>query len=800
MGYLADVALFPLLFWLLAGGCGLLAERLTGTRLPVQLVAPLGFAVLIVVSQFTTWVGAIAPLTPIVLALLALVGYVLARTSLRARWAARGPWWWLAPAAAIAVYVLVAAPEIVAGRPTFSGYLLDTTGAVQLSGAERLLHYGHSFSGPPAYGSTLAAYFGNGYPSGGHSVLASVGWLSGQNLIWLYSIYQALELSMLALVLVFLARRAGLRKLPAAVTGVVAAVPALLYAYALMGSIKEITALPMLVLMGALIACARRLRAAVGLRAVLPFGLAAAAALDSIGIAASPWVGLFGLFALCAAVPIATRRDVRPWLLGGVGLVLATGILGLPTTGPLGKTLKLAEGVSNSNSLAAADPGNLLRPLKFIQALGVWLGETHRVEPRYLNQTYILLGIVGVCLALGLVHLLRRRSWSLLAFVAGALIAWWFAHRHGTEWTDAKLLVILTPTLVFLAMVGAFGLLERGRPEGWALAAVLAVGVLASDALLYHATNLAPTGRYEELAEIGERYAGKGPTLVPDFDEYSLYLLRKTEVDMPGAAYSGAFEFEPGSGKSYGHSYDLDQLTLSSVERFKTIVMRRSPAWSRPPGNYGRVWQGRYYSVWRRQGPAPAAHFPLGEGGWEPASKPSCKSVAQVALAARRLDARIDYSPRPPNVSMNLGLASHSANVEPSVDLEGRPELNFSGPGRVEGGVRITTPGRYVLWLGGTLDRPMSVYVDGRLAGAPSQQSGDDGTTIYVTTLTLSAGHHAIALVRHGGDLGPDDALSTGVDGVVFEPYSATPQPVDSVAAAQWRSLCGQSLDWIEIA
>lgn len=800
MAYLAAVVLFPLLFWVLAGGCGLLAERLTGAALPPQLVPPVGFAALVVVSQFTTWVGAIAPLTPIVLAVLAIAGYAVARDSLRARWAERGRWWWLAWAVPLAVYVIVAAPEIVAGRVTFSGYLLDTTGAIQISGAERLLQHGHAFSGPPAYGTTLAAYFGNAYPSGGHSVLAAVGWLSGQNLIWLYSVYQALEISMLALVLVFLARRAGLRSAPAAATGVIAAVPALLYAYALMGSIKEISALPSIVLMGALVACARRLRLAAGPRAALPFGLAAAAALDAIGLAAAPWVGLFGLFALLAAVPLSgLRRDWRPVIVGGVSLVVAVGVLGLPTVGPLGKTLKQAESVSNSSATAAADPGNLLRPLKFIQALGVWLGESHRVEPRYVNQTYVLLGIVGVCLALGLFHLLRRRSWAVLAFVAGSLIAWWFLHRHGTEWTDAKLLVILSPTLVFVAMVGAFGLVARGRMEGWLLAAALAVGVLASDALLYHATNLAPTGRYEELASIGERFAGKEPTLAPDFDEYSLYLLRKTGIDIPGVAYAGPFEFVPGSARLYGHSYDLDQLTLPSVERFQTIVMRRSPAWSRPPSNYHEVYSGSYYTVWERGGSSPAVHVGLG-GGWRASAVPSCREVAQIARRAAQEHRQLIYSPRPLNIEADLASAAHSANVRPVPDLEGRPNLTFAGPGHVEGGFDVPRAGRYVVWLGGTVDRPMHVYIDGREVGAPSRQSGGDGTVIRVAAVQLAAGHHVFRLARGGGDLLPDDALSTGIDGFVLEPVGADESPVETAAPSAWRTLCGRPLDWIELS
>src|SRR5271163_3821316 len=232
MEFLAVIVLFPLLFWGLSCGCGLLLERLTGARLPALLLLPLVFGVLIVVSQFTTWWGPTAPLTPLVLLALALAGFVLGRRELRERWRGRPGGWWWGVGAAVATYAIVAAPILVAGRVTFTGYLLDTTGAIQIAGAERLLHHAHHFStGLPAYGTTLEAYFGNGYPSGGHGVLASIGWLSGQDLIWLYSLFQALELSLAALVLTFLARRAGLPRSAAAITGVVAAVPALVYAY-----------------------------------------------------------------------------------------------------------------------------------------------------------------------------------------------------------------------------------------------------------------------------------------------------------------------------------------------------------------------------------------------------------------------------------------------------------------------------------------------------------------------------------------------------------------------------------------
>lgn len=801
MQFLATVVLFPLLFWLLSLGCGLLAEWLTGTALPALLLLPLGFGVLVVVSQFTTWWGPTAPLTPLVLLVLGLVGFGLGRRKLRERWRGRPGGWWWGPGAAVAAYVIVAAPILVAGRATFTGYLLDTTGAIQVAGAERLLHHAHAFStGLPAYGTTLAAYFGNGYPSGGHSVLASVGWLSGQSLIWLYSIFQALELSLAALCLTFFARRTGLSRQAAAIVGTIASVPALVYAYALMGSIKEITALPMLLLMGALVVCARELRARAGIRAVLPFAIAAAAALGAIGIAASPWVALFGAAALLAAVPISRRRDVGRLAIGGAVLVVGIALIALPTVGPLSKTLKLAEGVSSSDSAAVSDPGNLVRPLKFIQTLGVWLGESHRVEPRYVNQTYLLMGVVLVCIALGVVYLVRRRAWSVFAFVAISLVVWAFLHRHGTTWTDAKLLMLLSPVVVFVALVGAFGVMRTRRLEGVVLAAVLVAGVLGSDALLYHGTNLAPTARFSDLAAVDARFAGPGPTLAPDFEEYDLYLLRNMNVDIPGVAYSGAFSFVGGEIKLYGHSYDLDSIALGSVERFKTIVMRRSPAWSRPPSNFALVRTGSYYTVWRRVGPSPIAHIPLG-AGFEPSSVPPCKALRGVARQAEHLHAEITFAPRPINISVNLANAARSPSIVVSSDLEGRPELSMPGPARIESGFRVRSAGAYELWLAGDADRPLSVFVDGRLAGAVSEQSGDDGNVMEVARVHLSAGKHLVRVLRGGGDLRSDDTGSSIVDGIVFEPLAAGAEreSVQSIAPAMWHSLCGRPLDWIEL-
>lgn len=254
----------------------------------------------------------------------------------------------------------------------------------------------------------------------------------------------------------------------------------------------------------------------------------------------------------------------------------------------------------------------------------------------------------------------------------------------------------------------------------------------------------------------------------------------------------------PGVPQLYGHSYDPDALGLPSVESYKTIVLRRSPAWSRPPGNFVRVWKGGYYTVWRREGPAPLLHVPLG-GSFEPAAVLPCRRVGRLAADAARQHARILAAPRASNISVDLGTVNRSSLVGASVDLEGRPQLVFIGPGRIQGGLRVTRPGRYALWLGGDVDRPLHVYLDGRLVGSPTRQSGDDGTMIGVAVVSLSAGNHSITLLRGGGDLRPDDNGSTVLDGIVFEPVGNQAATVSAVEPQAWRSLCGRTLDWLEL-
>ncbi|MER3412372.1 MAG: hypothetical protein C4305_08815, partial [Thermoleophilia bacterium] len=186
-------ALFPLLLGLLAGGCGLLVERVSGLRLPGPLLLPLGLALVIVAATFATHLATTAPLALPVVVALAVAGYGLGLP----RHGTRLDGW--AIAAPVAAYACYAAPIVLAGQATFAGYItLDDT-ATWLALADRVMEDGRSLSGlaPSTYELVLRDYLADGYPVGSFLPMGLGGKLTGQDLAWLFQPAVALFAAML---------------------------------------------------------------------------------------------------------------------------------------------------------------------------------------------------------------------------------------------------------------------------------------------------------------------------------------------------------------------------------------------------------------------------------------------------------------------------------------------------------------------------------------------------------------------------------------------------------------------------
>jgi hypothetical protein len=785
----------PLVLGLLGLGCGLLVERAAGRRLPGALLVPLGVAVVIVVSQMTTVAELTAPWTPWLMVALALAGLWLGRERLRST--RLDPW---AAAAAAGAFAVLAAPVVLSGSATFAGYNVSGDISFQLIGIEYLLDHGHRMGvlPPSTYEFYAQVYYSRFYPAGAHTAAGVAKVLLGQNAAWIYHPYLCTLQALTALSLYALARTFVARAWIAAVIAFVAAQPALVIGYALQGQIKEVAAIAMLALAGALVADWARLRERRA-RDVVPLGVAAPAFVSVIGWAAGVW--LAPLVLACFAVTLLGPARVRG--LPAVRIGAAWLALFLLLVWPQYRALSFYFTPATDFLGNQGDLGNLRHPLSAYQTLGIWLTGDYRNLPHDARAvTYALLAVAIAGAAIGLLWALRRRAWPVVLFVAVNVVACLYLLRRGSPYADGKVFMIVAPAGLLAVMLGFPALMAgRLRALGVAFAVLMAGGVLVSNGLAYDAAALAPKARFAELERIGERlHEVGGRTLYTEFDEFDKFFLRDAQAEGASEAFKrGGSGLRPelGPGPSYGIYYDLEAFPVEYGLSFDNLVLRRGPTSSRPPAPFSLASRGSYYDVWRRgAGLAVAEHLPLGDR-FQAGAEPRCEDVSGIAGRARAAGQRLAYVERPETAYAIPGdgpLPDGWERLRPDDPLFVVPH----GAGRIERTVTVRAADTYHLWLQGTFRRELRVRVDGRLVGTVKaeqngpEQFGDAGS------VRLGPGEHRVELQRPGADLAPGDSGSGTIGPLGFERSGSAARVVETVDAAGWRALCGKRLDWIE--
>jgi len=496
-------------------------------------------------------------------------------------------------------------------------------------------------------------------------------------------------------------------------------------------------------------------------------------------------------------------RRPRPGERQHVGLLLGVGALAAliaawPTWVDLSGSLKVANAIaSTSNS------GNLHSPLRAEQVLGVWLNGSYKLAPTgsVLTLTHALLLVTLLAALLGALHLLRVRAFALAGWIALMLLAWLAITHWVTTWGSAKTLMLTSPVVVLLAWGGVAAL--RAVPRrgiSLAAAALLALalvgGMVVSDAMQYRASDLAPTARYEELASLDARFAGKGPTLFTDFDEYSMYELRDLDIGGPDFVYPPAAVAAAAGG--YGQPVDLDRIAPTVLLAYPLIVTRRDPLASRPPAAYGLLWRGRYYEVWARRPGAPAALEHASLSGSPAKQCATLEHVARSAATATGAGAQLAVSQPPTVVRIRLRRSPHPAHWGHE-----RQALVMGGAGTLHTHFTVPVGGRWEVWVQGDIMPTVRLRVDGRqLASISGQLSGNSlvSDTIPPLPVVLSAGTHSLSLTRTSAGLGPGELGSAVLDAIFLTPAGAgSGATLRTVPDSQWRSLCGQRYQWVEL-
>jgi hypothetical protein len=361
-------------------------------------------------------------------------------------------------------------------------------------------------------------------------------------------------------------------------------------------------------------------------------------------------------------------------------------------------------------------------------------------------------------------------------------------------------MMIFSLTVVMVAMLGGASLIQERRPvEGWLLTAIVAGGVLWTNALAYSNASVAPRGRLAELAAIGTRFHGQARAFYNQADEYAIHFLRSEAPDDPATGSAEPRpDLPPRTPNQARLPWDPDDLSQAYLQSFRLLVLGRSPRISRPPADFALVYQGRYYDVWRRtSAPVVLAHVPLGSGLY-PDAVPSCNLVLRTAAQASREGARLAYVSRDPVPAFVPTKATYPPNWG-LVDGDPYELIPRAQPGAVAGSIGIPSSGTYQLWLESSLSQRFRVLIDGRPVGSVSYELGPQGQFVRIGQVSLPAGRHRVEIVRPPVNGLPGQDTTGMYLGPLMFVRGVDPPPVAGLAPGQARSLCGRSLDWLEI-
>jgi hypothetical protein len=804
---------FPLAMIVLCLGAGLALRRVSGaSALPLVLVLPAGLAVLVVLCGLLCYFKGTAQLAGPACAVVGVGGLLVGRAALgeiRARGLGGVDRWALV--AGLGAWAVFAAPIVLSGKPGFTGYAHIVDISYELDLSAHFAHAGRATDptvASSAYQTVLNKYLASGYPGGGPWTLGALSNLTPIDLSWLYQPFLAFVAAMSSLsmyrLLAGVVPSRGVRALGA----FIASQANVLAAYGMTGGIKELCTSSFLLLSAALFAEAfPRMRPG---RGVVAIPVALAATLASLSLTTLPWLGVLAVGVALTAIAFGRARLAA--FVAGLQMAASFVVLSLPT---LAAGLKLLPVVSGSGPV---DLGNLSQAMPAIASAGVWISGDYRF-PQYAHRglSEAIAVLVLVLAAIGLVHAIRRRAWSVAWLgAAGAIALYYVAHRYG-PWIQFKADCISSPIALLLAFAGVGQLMRVGRRLRSARprlgrvslvalpalpAAVVVFGVLAGSALLYHNTTLAPYERLHNLEAIGGRFAGQGPTLTPDFEEYAEYYLRDDDqtsmVNGPtlGVRVGVNREAEPGGI----FEYDLDEFSLSWLEGFHTIVMRRDPLSSRPPSNYRLVYLSRWYEVWQRSSPASGVrvHLVAPSGTHRAAFCAGVRTAARGAGAA----AQIAYTTPPSGYRQ---LDSSDMKLTRSFLPEGGP-IHAVGRGRATGEAVITRAGAYELFLGGSIGRPVDVRIDGRRVGGVAYQISYPDQWVLIGLQRLTAGRHRVELTRggfsfHAGNGNGEDGLNRTIGPLDIVPAGGDIATVHYASSNAFQQVCrsSQPLRWVEV-
>jgi hypothetical protein len=324
--------------------------------------------------------------------------------------------------------------------------------------------------------------------------------------------------------------------------------------------------------------------------------------------------------------------------------------------------------------------------------------------------------------------------------------------------------------------------------------------VLWSNVLAYRDVRLASRERMGELAKIGERFAGDGPTLINEYEPYAArYFLRKADPESPSELRRRVVPLRRGTGLDKLEWAPVDEFQPNAALEYRTVVLRRSPAESRPQPGYDLAFRGRYFDVWQR--PLQPSRHVIDQvmfGDRLNATAPApCPEVRRLQQVAESQGAILVAAERPPALILDLA----NSDRPPDWGLApGTPARMFPpSAGTMRLSAQVPADGEYDLWMQGSFGRGLEASIDGSRVGEVRHELSFEGMWSRFGSVRLAAGTHQVELRYGGPGIRPGRGEQLDRFGpVALEPKAPAPR-LSEVAPGSAQTLCGKSLDWLAV-
>ena len=796
MDILSAWFLFPSLLLLISSVLGVAIRSLSKEYFHPALAFPIGFAALIVYLELMTYWSFSARFALPLLALIFFISLFVFKSELPKFIRNFGPHSLIAGI----TYLLYSLPIWASGKPTFAGWIKLDDGSTWLAFADRLFEAGRNTTGLPlsTYEAVLqinltsSASNGPGYPVGAFLPLGGLSKVLKVDPAWTLQPYMACAAAILSLLIFVALNKTFKSKVVCGIAAISSSCSALLFGYAMWGGAKELVMAPLIGLTMYLATTFSLSSLKRSPLALLPFAISASSVIAIAGLVGGVWIAP-PLVVLVGKIwrNHSVRENKTPLLI----FLLSAVFLILPSL--------LLSNILNIKALlnftkGSNDIGNLVGPLDRKEILGIWPTGDFRFAPTNFTKPFNLVLIIVSALALLGIYASWKNKQHFFYLMTLSSLIFSFIFSFGNAWIAGKCFAMSSPFVLMSAFYGIAFLFKSTKRIEAALALLLVTGgVLLSLVMIFHEVWLAPYDQLKDLQQIGADTRLASPALMIEYSPYGVrHFLRHLAPEGAGELRRHLIPLKSGNGLEKGAYADVDDFQLSSIESYNTLVLRRSPIASRPPSNYSLMYALPYYEVWEKNPSSRHILEHISYGNDEnPSAIQSCTSLMKISHSAPS-GTLISSVIRSPNLILNLAQSTlpsdWSAGSTPGTVLP-------QGSGEISLSTTIAHSGNYLLWIGGSYRGALKITVDGKSTFFSSSSLTHTNSFSQIGALFLSAGVHHLDLKYSTSWLSPGSGGPAFELGPIALSKSPADLPVTTIEPSQIKTLCGKSLDWIEV-